>query len=232
MADTSIENSEPIENVETSETIETSQEDDSFTKTSEALDVIIRNLDNTLKTIKGYMTDARSLKKEVQFLEKTVKKLQTKKNRKKKPSLGADGEKRKNGFARPTDISTQLADFLGVEHGQQIARTEVTKKINSYIKEHELQDPDKKKRIRLESEAGIKLKNLLTDVIDNDGQPCDLDFINIQKYIKHHFPKKGEATTPVEITKSTTTEETPSINAEVGIKKKVKKPIRKKELVA
>ncbi len=179
------------------------------------------------------MSDARSLKREVQFLEKTVKKLQTKKNRKKKPSLGADGEKRKNGFARPTDISTQLADFLGVEHGQQIARTEVTKRINSYIKENNLQDPEKKKRILLESEAGLKLKNLLTEVVDNNGQPCDLDFINIQKYIKHHFPKKGEAaTTTVETTKTITTEETPSLKTSVGIKKKVKKPIKKKEVTA
>ena len=192
---------------------------------------IIKNLDTSLKTIKGYVSEVRALKKEVQFLEKSVKKLQSKKNRKKRVTIGEDGEKKKNGFARPTDISTDLADFLGVEHGIQVARTEVTKSINSFIKENGLQDQENRKRILLESEAGQKLKSLLTDIIDKDGNPCDLNFINIQKYIKHHFPKKVVVEDSLKEKTNIITDDTEDSNT-VGeknvVKKKVKKMIKKK----
>merc|ERR1711966_319603 len=46
-----------------------------------------------------------------------------------------------SGFVKPTEISSQLATFLGKPIGTAMARTEVTKEINAYIREHKLQDP-------------------------------------------------------------------------------------------
>jgi len=40
-----------------------------------------------------------------------------------------------SGFARPTLISDQLAEFLGKDKGSLIARTDVTREINTYIRE-------------------------------------------------------------------------------------------------
>lgn len=188
-----------MENITTQMEIATEQvdsaDDISICKTSENIDNLVKNFENTLKTLKGYITEIRTMKKEVLFLEKSVKKSRTKKNNRKKTEVIEGGEKRKNGFARPTEISVELAAFLGIEQGIQIARTEVTKRINAYVKEHKLQDQEKKKRILLDSPEGIKLKALLTDIVDINGNPCDLNFINIQKYIKHHFPKKIETST-------------------------------------
>lgn len=203
---------------------ETVQDEASTYKTSEEIDSILKDLDLTVKTFKTHVTRIRALKKEVAFMEKNLNKLQSKKSKKKKFFLDENGEVRKNGFARPTDISDELADFLGVERGVQIARTEVTKKINTYVKENDLQDPEKRRCILLDSAAGKKLKSILSDVVDADGNPCDLNFINIQKFIKHHFPKKGAtqnvpAPAPEKSTTTTTTTTTT---------KKVKKPLKKK----
>ena len=227
MADTTTPTVVETQENETSSTTETNY------KTSEELDTLLKELDATVKNFKAQITRVRALKKDVVYLEKTVKKLQSKKTKKKKPATDENGVVKKNGFARPTDISTELADFLGVEHGVQVARTEVTKKINAYVKENDLQDPERRRCIRLESEAGQKLKALLTDVVDNEGNPCDLNFINIQKYIKHHFPKKGTPTTNTTTTPTTTTTTTPTntpVTKKVTtVKKKVvKRPIKKK----
>jgi len=223
MADTTTPTVVDTQDNETSSTNETNY------KTSEELDTLLKELDTTVKNFKAQITRVRALKKDVVYLEKTVKKLQSKKTKKKKPATDENGVVKKNGFARPTDISNELADFLGVEHGVQVARTEVTKKINAFVKENELQDPEKRRCIRLESEAGQKLKALLTDVVDNEGNPCDLNFINIQKYIKHHFPKKTTPTTTTTTTPTTTTTTTPATKTVTSVKKKVvKRPIKKK----
>lgn len=212
---TTVEETTPVEtpDVENTSVTETNY------KTSDDIDNILKELDATVKQFKMQITRVRALKKDVQYIEKSLKKLQSKKTKKKKPATDENGVVKKNGFARPTDISNQLADFLGIEHGVQVARTEVTKKINSYVKENNLQDPEKRRCIRLDSEAGEKLKSLLTDVVDNEGNPCDLNFINIQKYIKHHFPKKES--------KPTVTMEN-TVKVDSVKKKTIKRPIKKK----
>jgi chromatin remodeling complex protein RSC6 len=77
---------------------------------------------------------------------KDLKKASTK-NRKK----FVDGNKPKrapSGFAKPTEISHELCDFLGKEYGTEMARTEVTKYLTQYIKQHNLQEPADKRKIK------------------------------------------------------------------------------------
>ena len=95
------------------------------------------------------------------------------------------------------DLSNKI-NSLSVNDGElKIARTEVTKLLNKYIKFHSLQDENHRKNILLVSKAGISLKGLLSPVVNDDGENVDLTFINIQKYIKHHFPKVDSSkTTP------------------------------------
>jgi len=215
---TTVEETTPVETLDVDEN--TSVTDSNY-KTSDDIDNILKELDATVKQFKVQITRVRTLKKDIQYIEKSLKKLQSKKTKKKKPATDENGVVKKNGFARPTNISNQLADFLGIEHGVQVARTEVTKKINSYVKDNELQDPEKRRCIRLDSEAGQKLKTLLSDVVDNEGNPCDLNFINIQKYIKHHFPKSESKTVLNDTPDSTVTMD--------SVKKKtIKRPIKKK----
>jgi chromatin remodeling complex protein RSC6 len=108
-----------------------------------------------------------------------------KQKRKRKTATPADGVKRTpSGFAKPALISDELCSFLGKPSGTEMARTEVTKHITSYIKENNLQNAANKREIAPDA----ALKTLL-----NIGKDDTLTFFNLQKYMKVHFPKAATA---------------------------------------
>ena len=88
------------------------------------------------------------------------------------------------GFQKPIDITSELSAFMGTPVGQKVARTAVTKQITAYCKEHGLQNPEDK-RILLPDKVLLKL---LTYNPKKNSEP--LTFFNLQKYVKHHYPKK------------------------------------------
>lgn len=94
------------------------------------------------------------------------------------------GNRAPSGFVKPTRISDELAAFLGVESGVEMARTDVTKEITAYIRKHSLQDKDNGRKIIPDE----KLKNLLGDLGDET-----LTYFNLQKYMSPHFAKSVKA---------------------------------------
>ena len=94
------------------------------------------------------------------------------------------GNRAPSGFVKPTRISVELATFLGKAKGTEMARTEVTREINSYIRQHKLQDPQNGRRIL----ADAKLRKLL-----KLGKNDELTYFNLQRYMSPHFPKSGSA---------------------------------------
>ena len=80
----------------------------------------------------------------------------------------------------PTPITSELADFLGKDHGTEMPRTQVTREINSYIREHNLQDPENGRRI-IPDQA---LRTLL-----RVPQKDEITYFNLQRYMSHHFVK-------------------------------------------
>ena len=87
-----------------------------------------------------------------------------------------------SGFVKPTLISDQLAEFLSKDKGTLIARTDVTREINAYIRANKLQDPANGRKINPDA----KLKKLLT------LKPTDeLTYFNLQRYMSQHFQKKA-----------------------------------------
>ena len=94
------------------------------------------------------------------------------------------GNRSPSGFVKPTLISNELAAFLGKEVGTQMARTEVTREINAYIRANNLQDKDNGRKIN----ADTKLTSLLK------LSPGDeLTYFNLQKYMSPHFAKASKA---------------------------------------
>ena len=89
-------------------------------------------------------------------------------------------KKAPSGIVKPTNISDEMCGFMGKPAGTQLARTEVTKFITGYIKQHNLQDSVSKRNINPDA----KLKALLAIP---DGET--LTYFNLQKYMKVHFPK-------------------------------------------
>lgn len=95
------------------------------------------------------------------------------------------GEHKPSGITKPTLISDELAKFLGKPSGTTMARTQVTREINAYIKEHKLKDPTDGKVINPDK----RLKTLL-----RVGSGEKLTYFNLQRYMKHLFPSTTTAT--------------------------------------
>jgi upstream activation factor subunit UAF30 len=97
------------------------------------------------------------------------------------------GNRAPSGFVKPTRISDELASFLEKPAGTEMARTEVTREINVYIRNHNLQDKANGRKINPDSKLASLLKLKKTD---------ELTYFNLQKYMSPHFAKavKVEAT--------------------------------------
>ena len=90
-----------------------------------------------------------------------------------------------SGFVKPTLlISDQLAAFLSKPKGTLIARTEVTREINAYIRANKLQDDKNGRKINPDA----KLKELLTLKATDE-----LTYFNLQRYMSQHFQKSTPA---------------------------------------
>ena len=123
-------------------------------------------------------SEFRALEKKATRELKAAQKSAAKKKRK-------SGNRQPSGFVKPTLISPALAAFLGKPEGTEMARTEVTREINGYIRQHKLQDKQNGRIIRPDK----KLKGLL-----NIGEGEELTYFNLQKYMSPHFAKAGSTT--------------------------------------
>jgi chromatin remodeling complex protein RSC6 len=135
-----------------------------------------------LAKLQSWQADLKELVATVKALQKEHTKLKAQKTgRKTRKNSGtnANGEKRTpSGFAKPTDLSDELCDFLGVARGSSMARTEVTRIINQYVKDNKLQNPDDRRMIVPDA----KLKTIVTL-----GPEDKLTYFNLQSFIKRHF---------------------------------------------
>ena len=121
-----------------------------------------------------------SLKTEFKVLEKkwtrelkASQKLNSKRKRK-------AGNRAPSGFVKPTRISDELALFLEKPSGSEMARTEVTRDINKYIRSNNLQDKENGRKINPDSKLTTLLKLSATD---------ELTYFNLQKFMSCHFAK-------------------------------------------
>ena len=130
----------------------------------------IQSMTTLLSKIKG---DYKVLEKQVLKEARAIDKVNAKRKKSK-------GSRAPSGFVKPTAISKDLAKFLGVAEDTKIARTDVTKLITAYVKEHKLQAPSNGRMIIPDK----KLTNLL-----NCKSSDEVTYFNLQKYMKPHFIK-------------------------------------------
>ena len=126
------------------------------------------------------------MKNSITILQNQVKLMEKEKNKKIK-RLEKELQKRKerrsrepSGFAKPTKISNKLCEFLNKPPGSEVARTEVTQHLISYIKKNNLQNENNKSFINPDE----KLSELLS-VNSNDN----ITYFNIQGFMNQHFIK-------------------------------------------
>ena len=143
---------------------------------SEDYKLLISELTNLKREITSVCAQVRSLEKETNKRFKRYKKQEEKLNKR--------GNKKPSGIAVPQKISSELSDFMGMEEGKEVARTEVTKYIIQYIKDNNLQDPTNNKL--------IKPDNNLSSLLDTnkEGKDVEVNYFNIQRFMNKHFIKK------------------------------------------
>ena len=134
----------------------------------------IQQISSIFSSIKG---DFKTLEKSVTRELKAAQKSSAKRAKR-------AGNRQPSGFVKPTRISDELANFLGKSVGTEMARTDVSKEINAYIRANNLQRPDNGRFIVPDA----KLTSLL-----KLGKNDELSYFNLQRYMKPHFIKAETA---------------------------------------
>jgi len=127
------------------------------------------------------------IKNAIKTLEKKTTRDLKLANKSKKKSKGL---RKPSGFVKPALISNELANFLNQPHGIELARTEVTKIINAYIRANNLQDPTNGRKIVPDK----KLTELL-----NVKKEDELTYFNLQRYMSPHFAKASAVVNEVKV---------------------------------
>jgi len=139
-----------------------------------------------------FLAKLNSISASISALKNEYRALEKKWSKELKASLKASSKRKKkagnrapSGFVKPTRISDELAKFLSKPVGTEMARTEVTREINDYIRKHSLQDKTNGRKII----ADAPLMNLLKLKKDDE-----LTYFNLQKFMSPHFSKSVKAT--------------------------------------
>ena len=108
-------------------------------------------------------------------------------SKKKKRKAGAekDPNRPRHGIASKSVVSKELTQFLGLQDGETIARTQVVSLLNKYIAANGLKDPVKKNRILPDDK--------LTELLRPPAGFGEITFFNICTLLKPHFPKSKKA---------------------------------------
>jgi upstream activation factor subunit UAF30 len=144
------------------------------------LDTEVKAVTSRLLALRDMVSE---LVTEAKRLEKKATKLQKLADKRRKRKAPVEGEEAKPArvsiFQIPTDISPQLCAFLGRPAGSQESRSNVTKFVTTYVKEHNLKNKhDINPDAKLRSLLAVKAEEKLT-------------YFNLQKYLNPHYLKKA-----------------------------------------
>ena len=162
-----------VQTVSTDETVEAAVVTDSETPVAEQSIEFLAKLQQLGVLISSLKAEYRTLEKKWTRELKTAQKQSSKRKRK-------AGNRAPSGFVKPTRISDELAKFLGKDTNTEMARTEVTRDINKYIRNNNLQDKENGRKINPDAKLAALLKLKKTD---------ELTYFNLQKYMSPHFAK-------------------------------------------
>jgi chromatin remodeling complex protein RSC6 len=94
----------------------------------------------------------------------------------------------KSGFSKPAPLSAELATFMNLPHGSFASRTDATKAIISYVKEHKLESPENRRQWNPDEKLNKLLKP--EKFLKKEGLPLEpLGYFNVQRCLSQHFTK-------------------------------------------
>jgi len=151
----------------------------------------VTTLDDDLKSVLTSLTSLRetvsSMITEVKRLDKRVhREIKDARRRKRRvAAVSENGEpvkRRLTIFEIPTKVSDELCRFLGHPTGTLISRSNVTKQLNTYVKEKNL-----KNKHNIQPDAPLRK---LLQVPESE----QLTYFNLQKYLNKHYIKEVKPT--------------------------------------
>jgi len=153
-----------------------STEEESFDKLMKTMSERLDNVHTFVKTMRMDMKELdKQHKKEIKSGKKSKR--------------VSSGTKSLSGFNKPTPVPSSIVNFLELEDGASLPRTQITKRMYAYIKLNKLQDPQDKRTIMPDA----KLKALFH--LDDSEK---VTFYNIQSHIKKLYPHVVKADSATE----------------------------------
>jgi len=144
------------------------------TTLEEDLKSVTQNLTTLRETVAAMFAQVKKLDKRVHREIKDARK----RKRRAAPVEGAEVKPRAPSiFERPTKITDELCAFLGKAAGTLMSRSEVTKAVNTYVKEKSLKD-----KHNITPDAALKK---LLAIPEGDV----LTYFNLQRYLNRHYVK-------------------------------------------
>ena len=150
---------------------------------ADADESVVTNFAALLVKFNALRVSLNELAPEMKKMEKQVARLEKKaerRRRRKTGTVGADGEKKSNPttvFTKPVEITKDLCVFLGLAAGTQVSRSDVTRGVMKYAKDHKLTDKQ-----AIKPDATLRKLLGLTEA-------DSLTILNLQKYLKGHYVK-------------------------------------------
>ena len=150
---------------------------------ADADESVVTNFAALLVKFNALRVSLNELAPEMKKMEKQVARLEKKaerRRRRKTGAVGPDGEKKSNPttvFTKPVEITKDLCVFLGLAAGTQVSRSDVTRGVMKYAKDHKLTDKQ-----AIKPDATLRKLLGLTEA-------DSLTILNLQKYLKGHYVK-------------------------------------------
>ena len=166
-----------VEEVKNTTTVTESTSEPTECLFTESFTEFMAKLQTIATQINSLKSEFRNLEKKAVREIKTAQKAQAKRKRK-------SSNRSPSGFVKPTKISNELATFLNKPIGTEMARTEVTREINGYIRTNNLQDKTNGRKINPDKSLAALLKI---------GSGEELTYFNLQRYMSPHFAKATPA---------------------------------------
>lgn len=187
--------SKKSETVETETVVEpeNSSETESNLSMSQTCKDIFESLvaqnENLLQTQKLMLSTVKKVAKTYSKYRKDYEKNMARERRKAKKDPNRK-KREPSGFAVPTNISSDLCDFLNVPHDTKMSRTDVTRKITKYIRDKNLQVPENRRSFIPDTQLGGIL-GPLKEVDKEKGYT----YFNLQRYITPHITSSAASVT-------------------------------------
>ncbi len=151
------------------------------TTLDEDIKAVTSNLNTLRETVAAMLAQVKKLDKRV---HREIKEARKRKRRTATTEGGEAKPRQPSIFERPVKVTDELCKFLGKPAGTQMSRSEVTKAVNTYVKERGLKN-------KHDIKPDAALKKLLA--YNDEKEP--LTYFNLQRYLNRHYVKEAPAAT-------------------------------------